>query len=194
MALRDQVKQGEEIVREVKISKAAILVDWLSIPCVFLFFFLTVCLPVIVQTYAKEEVRNKLLEMLGAEEIGFFDIMGNLGFVIGLPAFVRGFVVFLFVLLGVSWLVFCLIQTKRHFGYEIVITERRILARAKSELFDEEWSRVKNVFVERSLWGKLFRYGTVTIHGVSGSVSVRHVGDPESVQKEFYLRMKDIPV
>lgn len=188
--LRDSVRVNEKIVAEIGISKRAIIVEWLAVPAVFLVFFLTVCLPAMIKTLAVDTAKAVFEEAIGIEEAGFSDVALHLWRAV-MPAVPDWLVVFVQVLVWMvflAWAGVTLVRTYLHFGYEMILTETRVLARARGALFDCAWNDVKNVFVEQSLWGRLLKYGSVTVQGPRGSVTVRHVADPKAVQTEFKIR------
>ncbi len=187
MALRDGLDPKETVVAEIGVSKRAILVEWLAIPTVFLVFFLTVCLPVIMKTLAVDTAKAAFAQAIGVEEVTFSDVTANFWQAL-IPAVPHGVAVLLQVMLWLvffSWLGFTLVRTYLHFGYEILLTDTRVRAKARGENFDREWSEMKNVFVEQSLWGKLLHYGNVTLQGARGSVTVKHIVEPETVRAKF---------
>lgn len=190
MALRDKVKINEKIVAEVNISKKAIIVDWLAIPSVFVVFFLSVCLPVIIRTLTVNTAKAAFEQAIGIENAGFSDVAGNMWRAImpNVPNAVLVFVQVLIWLLFIVWLIFALVRTKLHFGYEVILTDKRVLARARNAYFESEWQDVKNVFVGQSIWGRLLKYGSLTIQGARSSITVHHINNPKSVYAEFKIR------
>ncbi len=186
-ALTDTIDPDETVVAEIGISKRAILVEWLFLPALFLFFFLTVCLPVILQTLVNKAARAAFAAAIGVEDVGFFDVASNLWTAVS-PWIPRWIFITAQVLLWLTvavWVAVALVRTFRHFGYKILLTDKRVFARARSERFECEWKDLVNVFTERSVWGKLFRYGNVVLQGPRGSVTVRHVAHPEIVWENF---------
>lgn len=187
MALRGGLDPKETVVAEMGVSKRAILVEWLAIPTVFLVFFLTVFLPVIIKTLAVDTAKAAFAAAIGVEEVTFSDVTANFLQAL-IPAVPHGVAVLLQVMLWlllISWLGFTVVRTYLHFGYEILLTDTRVRAKARDEIFDCKWSEIKNVFVEQSLWGKLLHYGNVTLQGPRGAVTVKHVADPDTVRVKF---------
>ena len=187
MALRSLLHDDDFFIDSIKISKTAIVVEWLLIPTVILFFFLTTCLPVIIKNLASSAVKSLIAESLGVERLSFFDIVRNIWRVVlpSVPSWVITLIKVPLWILFIMWLGFTGVRTYLHFGYEIVIAENRILASAKGETLNCEWQNVKNVFIEQSVWGKLFCYGSVTIQGDRQTITVKHVAKPYLVKDYF---------
>lgn len=187
MALRDSLNSKETVVAEMGVSKRAILVEWLAIPTVFLVFFLTVCLPVIIKTLAVDTAKAAFATAIGLEEVTFSDVTANFwqALIPAVPHWVAVLLQVMIWLVFLSWLGFTLVRTYLHFGYEILLTDMRVRAKTRDESFDCEWSEIKNVFVEQSLWGKLLHYGNVTLQGPRRSITVKHIADPDTVRTKF---------
>ena len=190
MAFDGYIKTDENVVNRLKTSKAAILVDWLSLPTLFMLFFLTVIVPVAVKTYASNELKTLIMENAGLEELGLGDLLSDPFRTLfpEISGIVRGLLIAVVIILYVIWFAFCCIRTKLNTGYELVITDKRILASVKGEISTESWKDIKNVYIERSIWGRMLKFGTVTINAVSRTVTVRHIVEPMIVRNEFYSR------
>lgn len=190
MVLERYVNADETQVKSLKTSKTAILVDWLALPALFLVLFLTVIVPVAVKTYASYELKTIIMEETGLEELGLGDLLSHPLRTLfpGISGMVRGLLIAITVILSAIWFIFCCIRTKLNTGYELILTDKRILAFAHGEMFSDDWQNIKNVYVECSLWGKLLKYGTVTVNAVGRTVTVRHIASPETVRNEFYMR------
>lgn len=193
MALRDGLLKNEHIVKEVKISKAAVLMIWISIPAVFAIFFLTIELPILIRSYINSEIKNLLMDMLGLENMNFSQVVFHLNTVLrlSLPSWLVGFITFLSVLLFIVWVCWASVMTVLHFRYELLLTDRRIMGRTKNNELECEWEAVNNIFVERSVWGKLFHYGTLTVQTRKGAITIKQVSDPDFVLREFKTRCQD---
>lgn len=187
MELRNQVKPNETVIAEVGISKRAILVEWLAVPTVFLVLFLTVCLPIMLRTLAVDAAKAAFEAAIGIEDAGVGDIFAHAWQAV-LPTAPHWVTVLIQIPVWIAvivWLLFSIISTIQHFGYEIVLTDKRVLARARNESFECSWAEIKNVFVEQSMWGRLLHYGSVTLQGPRGSLTVRHVTNPDTIKEKF---------
>ena len=189
--LKDKLDEGEEIVAEANISKAAILLDWLVLPCLLLLLFLSVCLPVLGSIYSSVKKVEMIAEILGVEEVTFSDLVAHMGIAFQIPKFLIIFIDVMLGLLIVSWLGWACVKTYTHFGYELIATDKRILLQAKGATLESTWEEVKNIFIGQSVWGKLFHYGNVTIHCSRGALTVKSVTDPYRYRQELYKRTSD---
>lgn len=187
--LKEKLNDSEAIVAETKISKASIILDWLSIPSVLLIFFLSVCLPILLNIYSSVQKLEVIGKVLGVEEVKFSDLVKNIGIAFQLPNFLIVFIDIMLGLLVISWFVWACVKTKLHFGYELIATDSRLLLWAKGQFLESKWNDVKNIFIGQSLWGKIFNYGTVTVHCKCGTLTVKNITNPLKYQKEFYNRM-----
>lgn len=187
--LRERLQEGESIVAEAKISRAAIVIDWVVLPAVLLLLFLGVCLPPLLSIYFGVKQTERIAQALGIEEVNFLDLLLHMGVAFRLPKFLTVFISLTLVLLIVSWLGWACVKTYLHFGYELIVTDRRILLYAKGEYLESKWEDVKNVFVGQSLWGRIFRYGSVTVHTSRGAATVKDVTDPYRYRQEFYANI-----
>lgn len=188
--LTDKITAEERIVTKAQISKAAIILDWLLLPTFLLVMFLSVCLPILGSIYSSVQRVELIANALGVEEVKFFDLVANMGIAFSFP---KPLIVLCKVVLGLliaSWFLLACVKTYRHFGYELIATDRRILIKARDKELESNWEDVKNVFVAQSLGGKIFGYGNVTVHCASGAVTVRDVTSPLRYKQEFYERME----
>lgn len=190
MELDGYLCADESIIKRFKTSKAAILVDWLSLPCLFIILFLTVIIPVAVKTYASAELKELICEQAGLEELGLGDLMTDPLRTLfpEISGILKGVLIAVISVLFLIWFVFCCIRTKLNTGYELILTDKRILASMKGEIFSESWQNIKNVYVERSLVGRMLKFGTVTVNATGRTATVRHIVTPMAVRNAFYAR------
>lgn len=139
---------GERIETEACLSFAALLLLWLSIPAALLSLS-----PLL------------LLQLLLA---GLFNTFW----------FLRVFVQLLLLLLLLSWLGVCLFLTHRHFGTHLAFSDRRVLGVANGKQLEAPFVEIVNVFMERSVGGRLFDYGNLTVRTKRGALTLRHLRAP----------------
>ena len=165
--LERTLKNDEKITERSKQSYAAIAVMWLSIPAVFLFVFLFVVLPPIIRILVSKELNEALQAQLGIDALSFQDAVAS-----AFPhSFVNGLLIAAASLLAAVWLIWACIMTQRCLGYELAFTDL---------FFEAPFSKVKNAFIERSIWGKLFGYGNVTVYAEdTSSCTFRNIKNPE---------------
>ncbi len=157
-----QLKQGEELLGSAKISRTSIVALWLSVPC-FAAVILGGFLPWVIRALRMAD---------------FID--GHIS------AFLGGLIAVAVVVLALAWAAVAAVLTKRHVCYSLVVTNLRVVATSHKTQMEASISDLKNVFVEESLGGKIFRYGALTIQAEKGSVTVKNVCDPEALQKQLF--------
>ena len=86
------------------------------------------------------------------------------------------------VLLIPPWIGYCLVMTWRHSRYALAVTDLRVIGRASKETMDSPLGEIKNVMIERSLWGKLLGYGNIVVQTKNACLTFRNVHRP----KELY--------
>ena len=174
--LESTLKNDEKITERSKQSHAAIIVMWMSIPAVFLFVFLFVVLPPIVHAMISRELSEALQAQLGVETLSFWDAAASV-----FPhSAVNALLIASASVLAAVWLIWACVMTRRCLGYEIAFTDLRVIGKAKELFFEAPFGKIKNVFVERSIWGKLFGYGNVTVYAENiSSCTFRNIKDPD---------------
>lgn len=187
-----QLQEGEIIEREAVISRAALIMIWVSVPAFLIIDFLTVYLPQIISYAVNAELKQMLLEQLGLQQLSFSNLYAAARTDIYsqifsfLPAsfinFVKGLFTAMLIILIIVWLIWACIVTKLNLRYSLVITNMRVLARAKDDVFETSYDEINNVVVGRSIWGKLLRYGEITVQAENGSVTVKNIADAEEIK------------
>lgn len=179
------LRADERIEQRAKISKRALVVTWLSIPFLFLVSFLGVYLPKLVSAYVSEETIDLLTEAIDAPtssnpfEVAWEEIFSLF------PPVLLGFLWFFVGLLTLCWLCWALYMTRAHFRYALAFTAYDLIGIAKKQILRVPLRTVNNIYVERSLWGKLFGYGTITVASSRGAISVRNVARPKDFAREL---------
>ena len=181
--------ENESIEMQSTPSKLSLWVAWLSVPSIGLVLFLTVYLPNLLRLWFSKAVREAVLSEVGVDKLGEMDVSSYImGEITGsLPKVVVVLVSIPIVLLCLAWLVVCIWMTKRHFGYELAITNLRVIGKARNETFASPTAEIKNVFIEQSLWGKIFNYATITVQSRKGTKSFYNISSPN----KMYKRLKE---
>ncbi len=171
----------ERVHTKAKISKSAVLVCWFSIPFVFFATFLFVYLPKLIKGKIEDKIKEKT-GLGGIEELNPFKIikdeMISSALTVYLPIITVTLILFI-----VVWLCFSLYLTHRHFQYELAITTYDVIARAGKKIVRIPLRAVSNIYLETSLWGKIFRYGTITIVSSRYSISIKNVAQAKQFSK-----------
>lgn len=186
MTIEEQaITKGEVITHRAKISKSAIIVFWLSIPILLLLILLTAILPQIITVTTNTAIRDAIMAELGIEDLSIIQ-----AFTYSLNSLAKvalGFVCFLICLLVLVWLVFCIITTIKLNNYQLIITDKCVYGKANKTSYCIPHNEIKDVFIEQSIWGKLFNYGTVTVYGKGQStVAIRNIYDAITYKKLLY--------
>ncbi|MGN1061224.1 MAG: hypothetical protein ACI4QN_05770 [Candidatus Coproplasma sp.] len=181
----------EKVIMRAKISKAAIIGEWLSAPCLLITFILITVIPVSAQIFGNTQIKNQICEILGVESPDFSDMWreGVRLIALGIPSFIYGLTIFLICVLVTVWLVICLISTRRHLRYSLTLTDKRIIGKDRNAEIIAEWKDVMDLYVSQSIWGKLCKFGTVTLYTSVGAVTVRTVCDPFAIRRLCYEKI-----
>lgn len=183
--LDDILLPGDKIIKQAAISKKALCVTWFSIPGVFLIYYLVVYLPALISLYAKGEIKKAIKEAAGlGKTISISDLIVDEIFSF-IPDEVFAIMRFCIGLLIFAWLCWALFQTYRHFQFALAYTETDLLGISKGESLRIPLQSVNNIYVETSLWGKLFGYGALTISSSKGSISVKNIAKPRDFAKQL---------
>lgn len=161
------LKEGEQKLSSAKISRASVVVLWLSVPC-FLAVGLWGIVPGIVRLL-------RLSSYLGE----------------GSTSFLRGLFLFFVIVLALAWAAVAAVLTKKNICYRLTITNLRVVASSSRSQFEAEISELKNVFLENSLLGTIFHYGALTIQAARNSITVKNIRDPESLRKQLLSLMEE---
>jgi hypothetical protein len=180
------LKDGEKIVNEARLSKWSLLVSWLSIPMVFLVYFLFFRLPVLIKNAIKNAIVDGIEDGLGLDgasdaisdaSSGFFsEILENI------PGFVYVLIAIPIVLLVLAWLGWCLYMTHRHFQCSLAVTDFRVIGKVKDDELNAPLSDVKNVYIEKSIWGRLFNYGALVIQTRTKTLTFKDIDNPIEIR------------
>lgn len=175
------LKENETIQEEAKISKIGLLIAWLSIPAVLLLFFLFTYMPYLVRMALSQSFRNALMAQYEVDLFSELDLSKVLfGLVFEkVPNVLIVLLCIPLVLLVIAWLGLCLYKTSRYFGYSLALTDLRIIGKAAQETLDAPFNEIVNVFMERSLVGKIFNYGNIVVSTKRKSLTFKNIHDPK---------------
>lgn len=184
----------ERIVLKTDTTTAGLIVTWLSFPAGFLLYWLIVYFPLYVKSLFSSATKAIIMEALnlpteGSQGTGFSaayvaDYVAH-KFWEPLPGFIKFLIIFPIILLFIAWLGLNLYLTKKHFRYALAITDSRVIGFSGSQEMDVRYDQLVNCFVEQSLWGKLFGYGTVTIQTKKLSLEFHNRKNPQAVKKQI---------
>jgi len=185
-SIKRLLSDDAKIVKEAKLSKSALIITWVSIPGGILLFLLLTYFPVYIDMLIKGKVKEFIInqENMNTEKQSLFkyitsEIFGNIHPVIW---FIVCFFVFL---LFSAWLFWSLYLTKKFKQNELLFTTEEVVGRNKKNVLKIPLKAVSNIYVEKSLWGRIFKYGTITIVSSKGSVSIENIAFADEFADEL---------
>ena len=190
--IEGQLKPNEQIVLKASSSKRALIVVWLFFPTLLVLYLAFTVAPPLFALMRKGERTMELLNAAGVTDANFSDqLKAVLNDSLGVfkPLFIFGCV--MLGLLAFVWLCWVLVMTKRHFGYELALTDSRVIGRAKGESIAVPYEKVKNVMGTRNWLGKLLNYGTLTILTAYGAVDFKSISKPEEIKRAIFARIQN---
>lgn len=173
------LRAGEQVEISRKPSLYALLIAWLSIPFGTLFFVLCTYLPVWVKTATSSDFRDIITSVLGLSDYSQVSITEYIFY--SIPDIVKVFLGFLLIILVLAWLVLCLLITFHHFRYSLAITNFRVIGRSAGIKEEIPLGEIINVYIYRSIWGKLLNFGSITVLTGKKSVKFRNLHSPRKV-------------
>lgn len=185
-SIKRLLSDDAKIVKEAKLSKSALIITWVSIPGGILLFLLLTYFPVYIDMLIKGKVKEFIInqENMNTEKQSLFkyitsEIFGNIHPVIW---FIVCFFAFL---LFSAWLFWSLYLTKKFKQNELLFTTEEVVGRNKKNVLKIPLKAVSNIYVEKSLWGRIFKYGTITIVSSKGSVSIENIAFADEFADEL---------
>ncbi len=170
----DENLQKGEIV-QATISKKALLVAWLSIPSFIIIPYLAVYVPSYIKMLIKGEIKKAIADAAGVgETISASQAVKQQAFGF-IPSWLVGFISFFIGLLVFAWLCWAIVFTIKHFDYKLYYNDVEVYGKTGSREITIPLDQINNIFIEKSIWGKLFNYGTITISSTKGSISIKNV-------------------
>ena len=109
-----------------------------------------------------------------------FNFLGTL-LLAGLFAFLKVIFTVPIILVVLAWFGVCLLMTYRHFQYELVVTDCRVIGRAGQEELDIPLNEVVNVHLEQSILGRILGYGAIVVQAKRKSVTFKNLEEPKRV-------------
>ena len=174
------LKSGENIVKESKPSKLCLIATWLCLPLMAILMFLITYLPSFFSMLAKSGAEKALEQATGISTGNPFSDAFSKAFGY-IPTFVWVLIAIPVVILVLVWLGWCLVMTKKHYQYQLAITNLRVIGKAKYDLIDSPLSEVQNVHIAQSLWGKILCYGSITVQTKSGTSTFYNIHQPREL-------------
>lgn len=152
------LKHDEQVLRETTVSRSALLVSWLSVPCyVFAVYF-----PLIKWGFLK------LLWKLCPELTMILSTLFGL----------------IIIILSLIWIGVCISQKKNKNG-KLILTDQRILGKQDNHILAENLSDIVDVRLEQSLWGKLFNFGSITILTNGQNLTIKDLHQAAPIRQQI---------
>lgn len=183
----------ERLIEEATISKVAIIITWISVPALLIFCFGVTYLPGLIRYAVHAKLRETLMQQLGVTELGFGDVFSAVAKdVFGAAApFLIGVGIFFSVVLGLVWLVWALVTTRRIRSYALVCTDFRVIGKTKAQELAIPYPQLKNVFLGSSVWGRWFGYGELTLQSDKGSITVKNIAHAENIRRFLMSKIEE---
>lgn len=171
--------KNETIETEAKPSFKGLIFAWVSIPAGALLMWLVVYLPVLIRLAVSSAFKKAVMSALGVSDLADVSVTDYI--FRNIPDFVYGFFRFIAFVVVSAWLIWCLVMTWRCMRNSLAITNFRVIGRAGSEFLDSPLNEIKNVFIEQSLWGKIFNFGSIVLSTKKKSLTFRNISDPKTI-------------
>lgn len=180
-----RLEEQETVKAEATISKAGLWGVWLSIPSVLLVFFMVTYMPYIVKMAFSKAFRQTVMEQFNVESFSELNIFATIfRLVVGnIPTALIILLCIPLALLVIAWLGLCLYKTRGYFDYCLALTDHRVIGKAAHEELSAPLDEIVNVFIERPLLGRIFRYGNIVVHTKKKSVTFKNIHDPMRMYK-----------
>ena len=184
--IEDILNYKDRVIKKATISKKALIITWLSIPGVFVLFFLFTYLPQLIVFLIKGGVKKLITDQIyvDGKRPSAMEFVWDKMFSF-IPPVLLGIACFFLGLLLFVWFCWALYMTHRHFQYGLVFTETEVIGMARKQTLRVSLKNVNNIYLERSLWGRLLGYATITVASSRGSISVKNVANAETFAKEL---------
>ena len=185
------LKDGEEAVAVTKPSTMGLVATWLSVPVFIFLYFCFFYLPTIIKKSVSSSIKGAVNDAIGSMESSgekYIEnttdgIVGNIfgNALDGVFSFFKGLFIVMLVVLVLVWIGICIVMTFRYFRYSLALTNLRVVGKANDDFMDSPLDEVINVHIEQSLWGKLFKYGSVTVRTKKKTLTFKNIDNPKII-------------
>ena len=166
------LKEDEEVVLRSSSSIKGLIASYLMLPAFLLIYFIVFKLPQILRNAVVDAIKDEITGGSadgGGIFSGVVDAISNI--------YITACII--------VWIAVCVVTTVRYFGYRLVITNFRVIGKARSKSMDVELKEVMNVHIEESIWGKIFGYGHITVRTKKQSLTFKNISNPRDVYKKL---------
>jgi uncharacterized membrane protein YdbT with pleckstrin-like domain len=113
----------------------------------------------------------------------------NENFMLGLMEEVSSYITYVGVAMVLSGVGMLAHSYLRFVSTELAITNRRVIAKTgfiSRSTFEVMLNRVEGANIDQTVWGRLFGFGSIFVHGTGGGVTpIDHIADPLSFKKQL---------
>lgn len=190
--MRESKTEADRKQVTAAISKKALIPLYLAIPA---FYFLPVGIPTIIANVKyriKKAAKDALTNSMGLPSADSVtgQIVGDVtnaadeatgGCLSSLGNFFRSLMIVLTILMAVIWVIWCIVMTFRHFDNKLTVVNGDVYCSSRGQHLSTTLTEIDNVFIEQSIWGKLFDYGNITVAAKNGSLTVRNIANPNDI-------------
>lgn len=175
----------EKQIIQARISVAALVIAWVSIPAFIIIPYLSIIIPNYISMKVSGEISQMISESLSSGiEMSAFDVVKEELFG-AIPNFVSVIIKVAIGLLVFAWLCWAIGYTIKHFGYSLSYSDNEVYARAGRYKLTIPFNKMNNIYVEQSIWGKLFGYGSIVIVSSIGSITVKSIAGAKAFAKSL---------
>lgn len=170
--IRVDLKEDEKIILKSESSIRGLIAAYLTLPMFLLIYFIFFKLPEILRSAVVDAIKDEIAggsSNSGGIFSGVLDTISNI--------YITACIII--------WIAVCVVTTIRYFGYRLVVTNFRVIGKARSKSMDLDLKEVMNVYIEESIWGKLLGYGHITIRTKKQSLTFKNISNPRG----FYNKL-----
>ena len=123
------------------------------------------------------------------------EVSGSFGsYIGGLRSVLQTIGIIAVVVLVLAWICVCLYLTYKYLTNRsyITLTNFRVIGKVGDNVYEIQFDGLKNVYIERHIWGRLFKYGAVVIQSDRRSITFRHIYDPVKIKDLLLPYIEDM--
>lgn len=179
------IDSNKQNVVRATISIKALIVAWLSIPALYIIPYIFVYLPKYIKMKIEGEIESAIREAAGlGEKISVSDIVKQEIYG-AIPPIVTDIIGFFVGLLFFAWFCWAIGYTVKHFKYKLHYDEKELYGKSGKKELTVSLDKINNIYIEDSIWGKLFNYGSITISSTVGSITIKNVAGARAFAKRL---------
>lgn len=178
------MKKDEKVLVASSVSKKNLLLVWLGLPILLLVIYLPTVISAIISISKNADRAVGVMAFLGIDLAGLLQASGLSKAISIFITVIISFIVLIWVMIGLFF-------TFRYLGYRLVLTDKRIVGKAKNESMDVPWDKVLNVTISHTWLERLFKYGTVNIVTKHYSMTFKCMSKPDEIKRVIFAHICD---